>query len=133
MLIETQTCVNNCSLLQIINKKCQLNFKTENPEEMNAILEKMVEDIKNEMTNGLDTTEVDKDKDIVIEETAEEAQAPLETETEAPAALQEEAPEAEEAQDATAEGEEEKTGRGEQRTGLRYPFHPCAAQDQGRA
>ena len=71
-LIESQLCVNNCTIKQINNKKCKLNFKANDRNETYTVQEKMVEDVKEEIVNGLDTTEVDKGKDIIIEDISPE-------------------------------------------------------------
>ena len=60
--------MNNCTINQINNKICKINYKSNNKNETNAAQEKMVEDVKNEITNGLDTTGIDKGEDIVIKE-----------------------------------------------------------------
>ena len=49
-LIETQTCVETCTLTEINNKKCKKNY------------------IKEEITNGLDTSGIDKGEDIIIQQ-----------------------------------------------------------------
>ena len=66
-LIETQTCVQNCSISQINNKICKINYISENKTDKNTAQEKMVNDIKEEITNGIDTSTIDKGEDIVIE------------------------------------------------------------------
>ena len=67
-LIEIQQCVNNCTLFQMSNKLCKLNFKSNNKTEMNLILEKMIANIKNEIIHGANITKIDKGEDIIIQE-----------------------------------------------------------------
>ena len=66
-LIETQNCVKACTIAQRESGKCKINFisKEENNKE---IEEKVVENIKEELTNNFDTSEVDKGKNILIEQ-----------------------------------------------------------------
>ena len=67
-LIETQTCVETCTLTEINNKKCKKNHISENKNEENEAQEKMVDNIKEEITNGLDTSGIDKGEDIIIQQ-----------------------------------------------------------------
>ena len=67
-LIETQTCVKECTISQLNNKLCKINFKNDNKSETNDAQEKMVENIRNEITNGIDISGIDKGNDIMIQE-----------------------------------------------------------------
>ena len=67
-LIETQTCVKTCTLTEINDKKCKKNYISENKNEENEAQEKMVDNIKEEITNGLDTSGIDKGEDIIIQQ-----------------------------------------------------------------
>ena len=67
-LIETQKCVNNCALKQIISNLCVINFKNDNKNEENEAQENKVENVRKEITNGFDTSDIDGGKDIVIQE-----------------------------------------------------------------
>ena len=67
-LMETQTCVKECTISQLNNKLCKINFKNDNKSETNDAQEKMVENIRNEITNGIDTSGIDKGNDIMIQE-----------------------------------------------------------------
>ena len=50
------------------NNLCRLNYKSNDKNEENEIQEKMVENIKEEMINGIDTSEIDNGENIVIQE-----------------------------------------------------------------
>ena len=67
-IIEIQQCVNYCSLQQIKNNLCILNYKSENKNEENEAQENIVENIRKEMANGFDTSDIDKGEDIIIQE-----------------------------------------------------------------
>ena len=67
-ILETQKCVKKCSIMEINHQLCKLNFKSDNKSETNDAQEKLGENIKEEMTNGMDTSEIDKGKDIIIQE-----------------------------------------------------------------
>ena len=69
-IIEIQHCVSNCTISQLNNKLCKLNFKSNNKTEMNEILEKMVENIRDKLINSLDldTSIIDEGEDIIIQE-----------------------------------------------------------------
>ena len=67
-IIESQKCVNNCTTFQISNKLCKLNYKSNNKNEENEAKEKMVQNIQEEIANGIVTSNIDKGKDIIIQE-----------------------------------------------------------------
>ena len=67
-LFEIQECVDNCTLSQMKNKICELNYRSNNKTEMNEILEKMIENIKRELTNDIDISEVYNWENIIIQE-----------------------------------------------------------------
>ena len=50
------------------NKICELNYRSNNKTEMNEILEKMIENIKRELTNDIDISEVYNWENIIIQE-----------------------------------------------------------------
>ena len=70
-IIETQNCVNSCTISQrergicIIYKSANEDNKAEN-EKIKEIETKTVENIKEELTNGFDTSDVDRGKNIII-------------------------------------------------------------------
>ena len=66
-IIATQQCVKNCTFSQIANKLCKLNFKSDNKNEENEAQEQLVENVKEEITNNIDVSEIEKE-DITIEE-----------------------------------------------------------------
>ena len=67
-IIEYQTCVQNCSIWQLNNKICKINFKSDNKNDTDTAQEKMVNDIKEEMIKGIDTSGIDEGENIVIQE-----------------------------------------------------------------
>ena len=67
-LIEIQQCFNNCTLLQMDDKLCKLNFKSNNKTEINEIIEKMIANIKKEIINGANITKINEGEDIIIQE-----------------------------------------------------------------
>ena len=67
-IIEIQQCFENCTLSQLKNKLCERNFKSDIKVEENEAQEKMVDNIRKELTNGIDTSEIDRGEDIVIKE-----------------------------------------------------------------
>ena len=67
-LIETQNCVNNCTIKERGSGLCKINFISNEEKNNKEIEEKVVESIKEELTNSFDTSDVDGGKDIVIEQ-----------------------------------------------------------------
>ena len=67
-LIETQTCVKKCTIYQLYNELCKINFNNGNITDSRDKQEEMVENIRNEITNGIDTSGIDNGKDIIIQE-----------------------------------------------------------------
>ena len=67
-IIKIQQCVSNCTFHQISNKLCKLNFKSNNNSEENEAQEKMIEAIRNEIINALDSSGIDEGEDMVIQE-----------------------------------------------------------------
>ena len=61
-IIESQTCVKNCSINERENNKCKMNFISDDIEDIE------IENIKQELTNGFDTSNIDEGKNIVIEQ-----------------------------------------------------------------
>ena len=68
ILIDNQKCINSCSLPQIISKNCKLDFNIDNKIDEKDYQEKMVENLRKEMINGLNTSGIDKGDDIIIQE-----------------------------------------------------------------
>ena len=71
-IIETQECVDQCSISERQKGLCKINYQ---PEENNAnneankeIEEKVVENIKEELTKDFDTSDIDKGENIVIKQ-----------------------------------------------------------------
>ena len=67
-IINIQTCVKNCNISQINNKLCKLNYTSNNKNDENEAQEKMVENIKEEIINGIDTSEIDEGEDLIIQD-----------------------------------------------------------------
>ena len=67
-LIDSQTCVKICSLSQINKKLCKKNYISYNKNEEDEAQEKLVENIREEIINDLDTSGIDKGEDIIIQE-----------------------------------------------------------------
>ena len=64
-IIETQNCVNNCTISERQKGLCRINFQPKDEESREAE-EKAVENVKEELTKGFDTSEVDKGENVVI-------------------------------------------------------------------
>ena len=67
-IVETQDCVNNCSIIQRARNLCIINFLSEDNENNKEVEEKSVENIKDELINDFDTSDIDKGINIVIEQ-----------------------------------------------------------------
>ena len=67
-LIDSQKCTKNCTLSQINKKLCKINLVSENENEKNEAQEKLIENIQEEIANGIDTSGIDKGEDIIIQE-----------------------------------------------------------------
>jgi len=67
-LIEMQKCVKNCTFIQISNKICKLNFKSENKNEEYEAQENLIQNIQFEITENFDTSFLNTEKEIVIQE-----------------------------------------------------------------
>jgi len=69
-IIETQDCTNICSISQRKRGFCKLNYiskeKEENKESDKELEEQEVENIKKELTNNFDTSDLDNGENIVI-------------------------------------------------------------------
>ena len=69
-IIETQTCVDYCTIneMEINNKLCRINFKSNIKNETDEVFAKMINTIRNELQNELDTSSIDSGEDIIIQE-----------------------------------------------------------------
>ena len=67
-LIEIQKCVKDCTLSQINSKKCKKNYISIDKNDENEVQEQLIENIKEEIINGLNTSGIDKGEDIIIQE-----------------------------------------------------------------
>ena len=66
-IIETQNCVNYCTINERVEGKCKINFVSK--DEINKEIEENVfENIKKELTNNFNTSDIDKGKDIIMEQ-----------------------------------------------------------------
>ena len=65
-IIETQDCVSSCSIKEIDQGICKLNYKSKGKEGKESE-NKAIENVKEEMTKDFETSEIDKGKDIKIE------------------------------------------------------------------
>ena len=66
-IIETQTCVSSCSITQSESGICKINYISED-ENNKEVEEKAVENVKEELTNGYNTSNIDSGKNVVIEQ-----------------------------------------------------------------
>ena len=66
-IIETQNCVNNCSIAERQKGLCRINFQPKEEESKEAE-EQALENIKEELTKGFDASEVDKGENVVIKQ-----------------------------------------------------------------
>ena len=66
-IIETQTCVSICSITQSESGICKINYISED-ENNKEVEEKAVEYVKEELTNGYNTSNIDSGKNVVIEQ-----------------------------------------------------------------
>ena len=68
-MIETQNCVDKCSIDEREKKLCIINYVSkEEGENDKEAEEKAVENVKEELTNNFNTSNVDKGKNVVIEQ-----------------------------------------------------------------
>ena len=67
-IIETQECVDSCSIIQRAKSLCIINFLSENNENNQEVEEKSVENIKEELTNNFDTSDIYNGDNIIIEQ-----------------------------------------------------------------
>jgi len=65
--IYTQICVDECTITQRAKGICKINYISDD-ENNKEIEEKVINETKEELMNDFDTTDVDKGKDIVIEQ-----------------------------------------------------------------
>ena len=66
-IVETQSCVSNCYIIQRVTGRCIINYI---PDDVNnkEVEEKEVENIKDELTKGFNTSDVDKGTNMIIEQ-----------------------------------------------------------------
>ena len=65
-MVETQECVSNCSINERKNKLCIINYKDE--EKSSTIKDEAINNIREELINDFDISDIDEEEDIVIEE-----------------------------------------------------------------
>ena len=67
-IIETQECVDKCTISERQKGTCKINYepKEEQSKESKEAEEKAVENVKEELTKGFDTSDIDKGEDVVI-------------------------------------------------------------------
>ena len=65
-MVETQECVSNCSINERKNKLCIINYKDE--EKSSTIKDEAINNIREELISDFDTSDIDEEEDIVIEE-----------------------------------------------------------------
>ena len=66
-IVETQNCVDNCKIFQIYNGECIKNYVSDD-ENNKEVEEKEVENIKEDLTTGFNTSDIDKGTNIVIKQ-----------------------------------------------------------------
>ena len=66
-IIETQFCVNNCSINERQNNLCKINYISNDDKEKEAE-DKAVENIKEELTKDFNTSDIDQGDNIVIKQ-----------------------------------------------------------------
>ena len=64
-IVMTQICVKNCTIAQRGNSACIINYKLED-ENNKEVEDKEVENIKEELTSGFNTSDIDNGKNIII-------------------------------------------------------------------
>ena len=67
-IIKDHICVKYCNILQISSNECKLNIESNNENDSFEAQEKMVENIREEITNSLDISVIGGGKDILIQE-----------------------------------------------------------------
>ena len=71
-IVETQDCVNNCTITQRNKGICKINYQPdeneENSEVNKEIEEQAVENVKEELTKDFNTSDIDKGENIVIQQ-----------------------------------------------------------------
>ena len=65
-IIETQTCVSSCSITQRESGMCKINYISEDENINKEVEEKAIENVKEELTNGFNTSNIDSGKNVVI-------------------------------------------------------------------
>ena len=66
-IVRTQICVENCTILQRESGMCIINYKLED-ENNQEVEDKEVENIKEELTSGFNTSNIDEGKNIIIKQ-----------------------------------------------------------------
>ena len=64
-IIETRECVNYCTISERLSQKCVINYESTEKESI-EFEEKAIENVKEELTNGYNTAEIDDGKDVII-------------------------------------------------------------------
>ena len=67
-IISTQECVSNCSINARKNNLCITNYISTEKEYSSAVQDEAINNIREDLTNGFDTSDIDDGGDIVIEE-----------------------------------------------------------------
>ena len=65
-IVSTQECTDFCSIMQIKNKSCIINYKNNYNEDIES-QEKLIENIQKELSTNFDTSSIDSGEDIIIE------------------------------------------------------------------
>ena len=66
-IVNTQECVNNCTINDRKNKLCIINYISED-EDSSKVQDEAINNIREDLTSGFDVTDIDQGGDIVIEE-----------------------------------------------------------------
>ena len=67
-ILETQYCVNNCTISERQKGLCKINYESNDEEEGKEAEEKAVYNVKEELTNNFNTSDVDKGDNVVIQQ-----------------------------------------------------------------
>ena len=68
-IVNTQECVKNCSINERKNKICITNYISEEEDkESTTVQDAAINNIREDLTSGFDTSDIDKGGDIIIEE-----------------------------------------------------------------
>ena len=67
-LVTTQQCVSNCSISDRQNNLCIINYISEDKEESVSVKDEVISNIREDLTNNFNTSDIDEAGDIIIEE-----------------------------------------------------------------